>query len=450
MGQVLKIPFPQPSVAKPGVAKTAVAKPIWPKVPSRFTAAALSGHSAVGLAFGAVIYLVCLSGTISVLVDEMKLVEQPTTPASSIQPGALNRAVAAVLAREPRISVLYAMPPSTPRQRLTVSTFDARGEQAFIADADGAVTPQRTPFSDFVVDLHMTLTAPAPWGSLLVGLSGAALLSLILSGVLSHPRVFRDAFRLRLNGSERLREAELHNRLSVWGLPFHVTVTLTGTLFGLANLVMLAIAALVFHGDTARVYAPLSGPTVAADPRPAPLPDLEAVASRAVANLPQGRLYYIGVERPGTRGSRLSVEVSDPGRLPRGEDFYFDASGKPIGRSRFTTGGIGMQAYSGAVVLHSGFFGGLPVRLLYGVFGAALTFVSASGVTIRLARRRDRGQPSPRLRRAWLAWTWGVPAVLILTAAASRWLLPQPVFFGGVLLLQVLVQIAPRGRAQAA
>jgi len=412
---------------------------IWPKVAPRFTAAALSGHSAVGLAFGALIYLICLTGTVSVLVDEMKLVEQPAPAAGALQPGALDRAVASVLKQAPATATLYATAPSTPSQRLTVTTYGG-GEHAYLAGADGVAIPARTPFTDFVTALHMTLTAPAPWGSLMVGLGGAALLSLILSGVLSHPRVFRDAFRLRLGGSERLREAELHNRLSVWGLPFHVTVTLTGAVFGLANLTILAVAALGFHGDTARVYAPVSGPAVVADPRPAPMPDLEALAQRALRQAPGGRLGYIGVERAGTAGARIIVEVAAPGRLPRGEDFYFDGAGRQIGRGRFVTGSVGMQAYSAAAQLHFGFFGGLPVRLVYVALGAALTFISASGVTIWLARRRDRGKPSPRLRRAWMAWTWGAPASLALAALASRVLPPEPVFWASAGLLQLGAQ----------
>ena len=413
---------------------------IWPRVAPRFTAAALSGHSAVGLAFGALIYLICLTGTISVLVDEIKLVEQPAPAAGPLQPGALNRAVAAVLKQAPSTSTLYATAPSTPSQRLLVTTYRG-GEHAFLAGADGAAIPARTPFADFVTALHMTLTAPVPWGSLGVGLGGAALLSLILSGVLSHPRAFRDAFRLRLGGAERLREAELHNRLSVWGLPFHVTVTLTGALFGLANLVVLAVAALGFHGDTGRVYAPVSGPTVASDPRPAPLPDLEALARRAMAALPGSRLGYVGVERPGTAGARIIVEVASPGRLPRGEDVYFDGAGRAIGRGRFVTGSLGLQAYSAAAQLHFGVFGGLPVRLVYVVLGAALSFVAASGVTIWLARRRDRGRPSPRLRRAWMAWTWGAPAGLALSALASPLTAPEPVFWIAAGLLQLGAQV---------
>ena len=406
------------------------------KLSSRFVAAALDSHSVIGLAFCALIYLVCLTGTVSVLVDELTLLEQPSPVAEQPHPGALNTAVAAALVREPSPSALYARNPTTPRQRLTVTTFGTDGERNFVADAQGSIVPQQTPFTDFVTDLHMTLTMPAPWGSLVVGIAGAALLSLIISGVLAHPRIFRDAFRLRLHGSRRLHEAELHNRLSVWGLPFHIAVTSTGALFGLANLAILTVAGLGFHSDTSRALAPLSGPEVAADSRPIAIPNIEALVRQAQSQLPGSHLDYVGIERPGTRGMKVTVEVGTTDRLPRGEDFHFDAAGRPIGRTGFLTGSTGLQFYSGAARTHFGFFGGLPVRLAYVVLGAALTFVTATGFNIWLARQAERGRPRPRLRTAWKTWTRGAPVALAATALLSHVLPGAWTFWSLVLIAQ--------------
>lgn len=428
-------------MSRPG-AKPPPRRAPWPRVSPRCTAAALAGHSALGLAFGAIVYLVCLTGTLSVFADELKLAEQRAPRPTVYAPGALDRAAAQALRQLPPGATLYLTAASTPRERLTASTYGPDGERAWIADAQGRLTPERTPWTDWLVALHMSLTAPAPWGTLAVGLAGAALLALIGSGVLAHPRILRDAFRLRLSGSARLREAEWHNRLSVWGLPFHLTVTLTGALFGLASLTATAVAALAFHGDVARVYRPLTGPTVAADARPAPAPELEGLVARATASRPGSRLVYVGLEGAGTRGARVVVEVTAPGRLPRGEDVIFDGCGREIGRGRFASGGLGLQAYAAAAQLHFGAFGGLPVRLAYGVLGAALSYVCATGVTIWLLRCRDRGRPAPRLERAWAGWTWVAPAAIALAAIASPWLPPGQVFWGATLLAQALAALS--------
>lgn len=415
-------------------------------IPPRFTAAALAGHSIIGLTFGALIYLVCLTGTLSVLVDEFKLVEQPRPAPAALKAGALDRALAQLLPKA-RGGTIYALAATTPRQRLTLTTFGAGAPGAWFADADGELTPARTPWTDFVTQLHMTLTAPTPWGTLIVGLAGAALLSLIISGMLSHPRIFRDAFRLRLSGSRRLREAELHNRLSVWGLPFHVAVTLTGAFFGLAGLTTWALTATAFHGDPRGASAPLAGPPVVADARPAAMPQTEPLVARARGMIAGSRLSYVGIERAGTAGARYTVEVTAPGRLPRGEQVYYDGAGRQIGRGRFATGELGLQFYSGAAQVHFGFFGGLPVRLIYAALGAAQTYIVATGVTIWLERRKDRGLSVTKLERAWQAWTFGVPVALCAAAVLSTFIAPSLVFwsFLGALLV---VAVLPRPKAR--
>lgn len=75
-------------------------------------------------------------------------------------------------------------------------------------------------------------------GGFVVGMTGVALPSSLISGILAHPRTFRDAFHLRLGGSPRLQEADLHNRIGVWGLPFHFIVALSGAFLGLLTIVV--------------------------------------------------------------------------------------------------------------------------------------------------------------------------------------------------------------------
>jgi uncharacterized iron-regulated membrane protein len=372
----------------------------------------------------------------------MKLVEAPSPAVAAIAPGALNRALdtAIRLSGGPaRTPYAFVTAPTTPRQRWGVLA----GGKTWRMDAQGGLAPVRTPFTDFVTDLHMTLLLPAPWGAALVGVIGAALLSLILSGVLAHPRILRDAFTLRLGGARRLQEADLHNRLSVWGLPFHLVVTLSGAFFGLSYLMLALMAALGFHGDIGRAGRVLQGPAVASDAAPAALAPLDGLVAQSRRLQPGSALSYVEVERPDTRGARISIEVTAPGRLPRGEQAVFDNAGVLVGRTRFASGALGLQTYSGAAQAHFGFFGGLPVRIAYGLLGAALTYVSATGVTIYLARRRDRGRAAPRLERAWSAWTWGAPAALIAAAALSRLAPPATTFWLVALALVILAVALP-------
>ena len=79
----------------------------------------------------------------------------------------------------------------------------------------------------------------------------------------------------------------------------------------------------------------------------------------------------------------------------------------------------GTRMLGGIGQLHFGWYGGLPVRIVYGLLGLALCVVTSSGVTIWLARRRDRGRAVPQWERLWAAVAWGQPLALVLAALAA-------------------------------
>lgn len=415
-------------------------KPIWPKIPAPFVRAMLAGHSALGLAFAALIYLVCFSGAVAVFTNEFNRWEQPTAPVlHSVTPAAVGTAFEEVLARNPKAHDLFIRMPEPALPRLSVHGDDAKGgEHTFFADASGKiVAEQRTPFSEFQAKLHTALHLPGSWGFFLVGLTGVALLSSLVSGVLSHPRVFKDAFAFRWGGSKRLQEADLHNRISVWGLPFHVVVSLTGAFLGLSVLIVGVLAMVVFDGNREKVFALFSGPAVADDPRPAPVVDVAKGLSVLQARHPEAGFNYIFVEHPGETGQHLTINRVTPGKLSRGEMFIVDGNAKVLGEAGFESGNVGMAIYASLTPLHFGWFGGWPVKVAYFLLGLGLTAVTASGVAIWLARRRDKGRPAPRWERVWVAFCWsqplayGVAAMVALLAQG----VPPVAVWGGVTLL---------------
>lgn len=189
-----------------------------------FVQAMLAGHSALGLAFAALIYVVCLTGTVSVFVHELQRWEQPDVPmiGETVAPDAVGAAVRAGFAQAKSENAAHDMFLMRLPQRLVVTyhDHDSGVDGRWLADAQGNLaTRVAAPWVAFIADLHMHLHLPRTWGLYLVGLTGVALLSSLISGLLSHPRIFKDAFALRWGGSRRLQEADLHNRLGVWGLP---------------------------------------------------------------------------------------------------------------------------------------------------------------------------------------------------------------------------------------
>jgi uncharacterized iron-regulated membrane protein len=192
-------------------------------LPPQFVRAILAGHSALGIAFAALIYIVCLTGTLVVFLHELQRWEQPDAPVvtAPVSPEAVATALEGAYQKALAANAVHDMlmsGPSPIQSRFLVSYQDRESgvEATWIADATGALVMEHpAPWSKFVGDLHMHLHLPRTWGSFLVGLTGVTLLSSLISGLLSHPRLFEDAFALRWDGSRRLEQVDLHNRLGL-------------------------------------------------------------------------------------------------------------------------------------------------------------------------------------------------------------------------------------------
>lgn len=377
----------------------------------------LSAHAAIGLIGGALLYLVCLSGTVLVLYEEWQRLEQPAAPEmEAISPAAVQRAVEAVLASEEQPTThLYVHLPTAELPRATITT----DHRAVHVDQQGRpVVPEKNAWSEFLYALHYTLNLPALVGITIVGALGAMIVALAVTGIIAHPKIFRDAFRLRSRNEGGVALSDWHNRLSVWTLPFSLTIALTGAVIGLASIAAYALAATSYGGDPEAVYAPIFGDEPAENPAPAPVPDVAAALRHMQDNFPQVAITYAILHDPGTAGQHVQIVGGHDRRLIFGEYYAFSANGAFHGTAGMADGSLGQQAAASVYNLHFGNYGGLPIKLGYIVFGLAMTAICATGVYIWLGKRRRRGHFEPRLTALWHAVVWGSPMALVLTVVA--------------------------------
>ncbi|HEX7873324.1 MAG TPA: PepSY-associated TM helix domain-containing protein [Sphingobium sp.] len=383
---------------------------------------ALSAHAAIGLLAGALLYLVCLTGTIVVFYAEWQRIEQPAAPEmADIAPQAVQRGVDAVLASEkgkPLTTHLFVHMPVPDLPRTTITT----DSQAVHLRADGSIAmPEENAWSDFLLILHYTLHLPSTFGMVLVAILGVMIVALAISGVVAHPRIFRDAFRLRARDTGGVGLADWHNRLGVWTLPFVIAIAMTGAMIGLALITGYGLATSFYKGDMEAVYAPIFGGEGKPDKARGPTPDVSAVIRYMQAHHPGERIGYITLHDPLTAGQHVQIMTIHPNRLIFGEYYMFDARGRLESKAGLSDGAMGQQAAASAYNLHFGNYGGLPVKVAYALFGLALSAMTATGVSIWLAKRRRRGIDQPRLTRAWDAVVWGTPVALILTFLVRQW-----------------------------
>ncbi|MXO66195.1 PepSY domain-containing protein [Altererythrobacter endophyticus] len=393
-------------------------QPLMSRIPAGFVQAVLKGHSALGLAFAAAIYVVCLSGTLSVFLHEFTAWENPAAPhIEQMSPDAVQKALEnAVSQSSGEVHHVRLIMPSADQTFLTLDVDTANGDKEWVADASGNLTPLRNAWSEFIIRLHIFLHLPSSWGIFIVGMTGVALLSSLISGLCAHPRIFRDAFHLRIGGSQRLQEADLHNRIGVWGLPFHIIVSLTGAFLGLTTIIVGILGMAMFNGDTARIYALFTPPEPVENAAQAPVLDLRPMLARLPA---EGVLERITVEHPTEMGAAAIFDIDDKQALAGTSSLGFTRSAEIYYNKDISKASLGERVFGALGPLHFGWFGGGIVKIAYGLLGLGLTYLAVGGVKIWLVRRRDKGRPAPGWESVWAAVVWGQPAGLAAAALCA-------------------------------
>jgi len=382
-------------------------------------AALLAGHSALGLGFCALIYLICLSGAIAVFERELQRWEQPAIPTvTRIGPQAIETAIAMLRRHAPResaASITITLPaPDRPQLLVSAGGHEGKGGRDWYADENGNLVAEvRHPVASFISGLHTDLHLPLFLGRMVVGISGIALLCLIISGALAHTRIFKDAFRLRLGGSHRLELADMHNRLGTWVLPFALIISFTGAFVALFFFMFAGVAATTYRGDMDKAFTDLAGPFPKHDVRAQPLPPITPLMER-VRRPPVAVIESIDIQQPGTRGQQIGLNLRGSDPLLGAARIVFDGGGRQIHSSAALPHSIPQQLLLATQPVHFGWFGGIGVKIAYGLLGIALCVTTSTGAQIWLQRRRDKGHPAPTCERLWIAVKWGQPVAITL------------------------------------
>ena len=389
----------------------------------------LAAHSSIGLVVGVIMYLVCLTGALAALAETFERWEQPAVPEFYIaSPEAVDTAITQYRTQiEASPSSLWVVFPTPELPRMHVTD----GDQERFTDANGNLheAPVEA-WTHMLRELHLRLHLPSNIGLIIVSTAGVMLLALIVSGLFSHPRLFKDAFKFRLGGSRRLEQADIHNRLSVWGLPFHLMIAVTGAFYGLVGLLVFSAATAWYDGDNNALFDAVYG----ADPViEAPLQAIDT--GNALAQLsqyhPDVSPIYIVAHELDTPGQFMEIAATVPGRLSYSEIYRFDAAGNYMGSQELSSGPSGRQFLYSLYRIHFGYFGGQATRIIWLLLGLALTVVSATGVNIWLAKRAQ----DDWVDRAWTATVWGAPLALVVSAMGALFagLSPLPYFLAALL-----------------
>ena len=405
---------------------------IWPKMSAAFVAQNLTGHKILGLATAAVLYLICLSGTATVFYIDMERWETANRPeVTEFRPEIVAAAIGDARGHLTKdVTSINVFTPTKDYPRLNVQV----GEETRVYDAQGRYAGRgEHPATEALTELHYYLHLPSSFGMIVVSIGGVAMLALILGGLLAHPRILKDAFLWRLNGTPRTNRADLHNRIGVWASPFHIIIALTGAVIGLSQ-IFLFVSALTFNkGDITATYAPLY-PDITAKTHDGQMSG-DAIV-KALTTLrrehPGAHPNYIGLNNAGTDHESLSVSAEIDDRLVYGDNWEFDGKGNMAGTLHISDGAAGQQVFASLYRLHFGNFGGIWVRWAYVLLGAGLCLICTTGMDIWLLKSAQKGRPYPRLHKLWTAFVWGAPTALALATLTTLTIAAPfvPVFWG--------------------
>lgn len=348
-------------------------------------------HGWTGLALGWVLFVMCLAGTMSVFKPEISRWMRPEATASA---GRVEAIAAATnwLAGNARGSTGWYLTAPNDRANTVEATYDSGGDYAMRAldPVGGAPVARETLGGEFFYRLHFELQLPYPWGRWLASVAALVMLTVLVTGIIAHRRIFRDFFTFRPRKGQR-SWLDGHNALGVLAMPFHLMITFSG-LVTLASLNMPWGIVANYGNDLAAAYHDLTPGAVdrPATGRPATLAPIAPMLREAERRFGGAPFSRVSIANPADAASVVTVYRSDAAQIGAtvAEVSFDGPSGRVIGA--WVEHRPAVRTYAVIYGLHMGRFAHGVLRWLYFLGGAMLTLAVASGMILWVVKRRER------------------------------------------------------------
>lgn len=431
-------------------------------------------HTWVGLLLGWVLYAMFLTGTVSYFKDELSqwarpelarlaeipdpaLVAQRVADAfEKIAPGTSQWSVRLPDARNNSAYAFWRTAPREPGQR-------GFAEGHFDPATGDRVTSRDTLGGEFFFRFHFQFHyMPVLWGRWLAGIAAMFMLIAIISGVITHKKIFVDFFTFRWGKGQR-SWLDAHNALSVFGLPFHAMITYTGLVTMMAMYMPWAgQMAIKSPAGRQQMQAELSAFTQPGKPsgQKAPLVSVADMVRQAQERWGQDNVGRVNATHPGDAAARIVVTRGDPGRVSMSPQ-YMEFEGT-TGKLLSVRDQVGAAAETRGVLyaLHLGRFSDTVTRWLYFLVSFMGTAMVGTGLVMWTVKRRQK-LPDPQrpyfgfrvverlniasiagLSIAMTAFMWGNRLLPTTLAGRSNWEVDLFFIVWGMSLLHALVRPA--------
>lgn len=282
------------------------------------------------------------------------------------------------------------------------------------------ITARDTRGGEHFYRFHFQLQIPHPWGRWLAGLCAMAMLAAIISGVITHKRIFADFFTLRWNKGQR-SWLDAHNVPAVLALPYHAMITYTGLITLVAMYMPWPIEA--SYKDPATFETAVFGaePEAEATGRFAALTPIAPLIARASAEWGGANPATMVVRNPNDASATITLFQNAEARLnARGGTIVFSGvDGRQLSAS--PPPGAAAEASGVMLGLHLGNFAGPLLRWVFFGLGVAGTAMVGTGLMLwTVKRKRPNALPFFGIR---LAERLNVGAIACLPVGMAAFLL---------------------------
>ena len=354
-------------------------------------------HTWSGLVVGWILFAVFVTGTLSYFRPEISHWMRPELRDAQAVPGAVARVIPTLQQRAPNSPRWFIRPP-TPREPVvraswTNSAADQangkrRFETAVFDAATGAELQSRdTKGGEFLYRFHFELSMKPIWGRWVVGFCAMFMLVAIISGVVTHKKIFKDFFTFRPNKGQR-SWLDAHNAVGVLALPYHVMITYTGLITLMFMYMPWGVKA-NYGADSQTFFAEALDFAPATKPAnvPGTLSRIEPMLQEAARRWDGASPALIAVHQPGDANSRVEFRRDDRGRLSHSSQtlLFEGVSGKLISAA----GDEPPAAQTRNVLygLHIAHFSSSTLRWMFALSGLAGILMVASGLVLWSVKR---------------------------------------------------------------
>ncbi|MEM8790183.1 MAG: PepSY-associated TM helix domain-containing protein [Pseudomonadota bacterium] len=280
--------------------------------------------------------------------------------------------------------------------------------------------------SRFLVDLHVQLYLPEPWGLYMTGILGLLMMAASVTGFLMHKHLFRDAFLPARPGERLVTARDRHILAASWSLPFAIILAFTGAFFSFAlSLAVPVLAMVAFGGDQQALVETVLGVPDELDLTRTSLASLDYIIADATSRV-GGAPTLLQIDHYGSASAMVtSFHSPAPSDLTR-QTLLFDGVTREYLGVKPTIGlapSVGSSLVSLMGPLHFGNFAGLLSKTVWLALGLAMAYVTATGMLL-WTKRREEERLWQNFNRALTITIWGLPIAVLGSAYGFFFFLP--------------------------